>query len=98
MALWGGTTRRWLKPPPLGSLRISPRCARGASRSAEASISNSRSRRALGSSRLSMATGQYETFELTEVERTASGGVVISSNLWGRDKDQIGIGGVLNGI
>ena len=48
--------------------------------------------------RLSMATGQYETFEYTEVERSASGGVVFSGDLWGRDKDQIGIGGVVNGI
>jgi high affinity Mn2+ porin len=48
--------------------------------------------------RLSMATGQYETFDFTEVERSASGGVVIDGNLWGREKDQIGIGGVLNGI
>ena len=48
--------------------------------------------------RLSMATGQYETFDFTEVERSASGGVVINGDLWGRNKDQIGIGGVLNGI
>jgi high affinity Mn2+ porin len=48
--------------------------------------------------RLSMATGQYETFDFTEVERSASGGVVINGDLWGREKDQIGIGGVLNGI
>lgn len=48
--------------------------------------------------RLSMATGQYETFDYTEVERSASGGVVINGDLWGREKDQIGIGGVLNGI
>ena len=48
--------------------------------------------------RLSMATGQYETFDFTEVERSASGGVQISGDLWGREKDQIGIGGVLNGI
>ena len=44
------------------------------------------------------ATGQYETFDFTEVERSASGGVQISGDLWGREKDQIGIGGVLNGI
>jgi len=48
--------------------------------------------------RLSMATGQYETFEYTEVERSASGGVVFSGGLWGRDKDQIGVGGALNAI
>lgn len=48
--------------------------------------------------RFSMSTGQYETFEFTEVERSLSGGVVISGDLWGRAKDQIGIGGVLNGI
>ena len=47
---------------------------------------------------MSMATGQYETFEYTEVERSASGGGVFSGDLWGRDKDQIGIGGVINGI
>jgi high affinity Mn2+ porin len=48
--------------------------------------------------RLSMATDQYEVFDFTSVERSASGGVQISGNLWGRPKDQIGIGGVLNGI
>lgn len=48
--------------------------------------------------RLSMLNDQYESFDFTEVERSASGGVVISGDLWGRDKDQIGIGGVLNGI
>jgi high affinity Mn2+ porin len=48
--------------------------------------------------RLSMATGQYETFDFTEVERSATAGVVIAGDLWGRDKDQIGLGGVLNGI
>ncbi|MGH6863789.1 MAG: carbohydrate porin, partial [Methylocella sp.] len=48
--------------------------------------------------RFSMATGQYESFDFTEVERSASGGVVISGDLWGRANDQIGIGGVLNGI
>jgi high affinity Mn2+ porin len=48
--------------------------------------------------RLSIATDQYETFEFTPVERSASGGVVINGDLWGREKDQIGIGGVLNDI
>ncbi|HUI21195.1 MAG TPA: carbohydrate porin [Methylocella sp.] len=48
--------------------------------------------------RLSMSTGQYETFHFTEVERSASGGFQVSGDLWGREKDQIGIGGVLNGI
>ncbi len=48
--------------------------------------------------RLSASTGQYETFDFTEVERSASGGVVINGDLWGRGDDQIGVGGVLNGI
>jgi high affinity Mn2+ porin len=48
--------------------------------------------------RLCMLNDQYESFDFTEVERSASGGVVISGDLWGRDKDQIGIGGVLNAI
>ena len=48
--------------------------------------------------RLSMSSGQYETFEFTEVERSATTGVVLSGDLWGRDKDQIGVGGVINGI
>lgn len=48
--------------------------------------------------RLSAANGQYETYDFTEVERSASGGVVISGDLWGRDNDQIGVSGVLNGI
>ena len=45
-ALWGVTTRQWPKP----LLPISPRCVRGASRWAAASISNSRSSRASGCS------------------------------------------------
>ena len=45
-----------------------------------------------------MANGQYETDEFTEVERSASGGTVINGDAWGRAKDQVGIGGVLNGI
>lgn len=48
--------------------------------------------------RASLANGQYETEEFTEVERSLSGGTVINGDLWGRAKDQIGIGGVLNGI
>jgi high affinity Mn2+ porin len=48
--------------------------------------------------RLSMLNDQYETFDFTEVERSASAGLQISGDLWGRPKDQIGIGGVLNGI
>ena len=45
-----------------------------------------------------MSTGQYGVFDFTSVERSASGGVHISGDLWGRAKVQIGIGGVLNGI
>lgn len=48
--------------------------------------------------RFSMATGQYETFDFTEVERSLSGGLVIGGEVWGVPKDQIGIGGVINGI
>jgi high affinity Mn2+ porin len=48
--------------------------------------------------RLSMATGQYETFDFTAVNRSESAGFVFNGDLWGREKDQIGIGGVLNGI
>jgi high affinity Mn2+ porin len=48
--------------------------------------------------RLSMLNDRYETFEFTEVERSASGGFQFSGDLWGRPKDQIGIGGVLTGL
>lgn len=48
--------------------------------------------------RFSMDNGQYETFDFTDIDRSLSGGVSISGDLWGRTKDQIGIGGALNAI
>ncbi|MDR3425085.1 MAG: carbohydrate porin, partial [Alphaproteobacteria bacterium] len=39
-----------------------------------------------------------ETFDFTDIDRSLSGGVSISGALWGRAKDQIGIGGALNAI
>jgi high affinity Mn2+ porin len=48
--------------------------------------------------RFSMDNGQYETFDFTDIDRSLSGGVSISGALWGRAKDQIGIGGALNAI
>lgn len=48
--------------------------------------------------RLSMASGQYESYDFTEVERSLSAGFVSSGDLWGRSLDQVGIACVLNGI
>ncbi|MGB6326972.1 MAG: carbohydrate porin [Methylocella sp.] len=48
--------------------------------------------------RFSMSTGQYETFDFTAVNRSESAGLVFNGDLWGRAKDQIGVGGVLNDI
>ncbi|MGC2833872.1 MAG: carbohydrate porin [Methylocella sp.] len=48
--------------------------------------------------RFSMSTGQYETFDFTAVTRSESAGLVFNGDLWGRAKDQIGVGGVLNDI
>jgi high affinity Mn2+ porin len=48
--------------------------------------------------RISAASGQYETFDFTEVERSVAAGVVVTGDLWGRANDQVGLGGVVNGI
>jgi high affinity Mn2+ porin len=48
--------------------------------------------------RFSMSTGQYETFDFTAVNRSESAGFVFNGDLWGRARDQIGIGGVVNAI
>jgi high affinity Mn2+ porin len=48
--------------------------------------------------RASMANGRYETIEFTEVERSLSAGFVLAGTQWGRPKDAIGLGGVVNGI
>ena len=48
--------------------------------------------------RASIADGRYETFDFTEVERSFSGGLVFSGDMWGRPKDAIGVAGVVNGI
>jgi high affinity Mn2+ porin len=88
-ALWAVSIRPWRRPSPPG-----PRVKVGGGVNLEQQITPS-----LGLfARLSLATGQYETFEFTPVERSVSGGVVINGDLWGREKDQIGIGGVLNDI
>ncbi|HMK91339.1 MAG TPA: carbohydrate porin [Methylocystis sp.] len=48
--------------------------------------------------RASLANGRYETIEFTEVERSLSGGFVLTGDRWGRPKDAIGLAGVVNGI
>lgn len=48
--------------------------------------------------RFSVDNGQYETFDFTDIDRSLSGGLSISGDLWGRAKDQIGIGSALNAI
>jgi high affinity Mn2+ porin len=48
--------------------------------------------------RAGFANGNVETFEFTDIDRTASAGLSLGGKLWGRPDDTFGIAGVLNGI
>jgi len=49
-------------------------------------------------SRLGWNNGQTESFCFTEVDRTASLGLVYQGTCWGRKNDQVGLAGVINAI
>jgi high affinity Mn2+ porin len=49
-------------------------------------------------SRLGWNNGQTESFVFTEIDRTASLGLSLQGNRWGRKNDNVGLAGVINGI
>lgn len=48
--------------------------------------------------RLGSAGGDVETYEFTDIDRTASGGVSLNGRRWGRPGDTVGLAGVDNAI
>jgi high affinity Mn2+ porin len=48
--------------------------------------------------RLGYADGHAETWAFTEVERTASIGMLLKGKRWGRPKDEVGLAFMINGI
>jgi len=49
-------------------------------------------------SRLGWNDGHSETWAFTEIDRTASAGLVMGGRLWCRPYDQVGLAGILNGL
>ncbi len=45
-----------------------------------------------------VSDGRYESYEFTDIDQTLSAGVSIKGARWGRDKDTIGVAGVVNAI
>jgi high affinity Mn2+ porin len=48
--------------------------------------------------RFSLNDGSKETYEFTDVNASATAGLSLNGNLWGRPQDRIGIAGLVNGI
>jgi high affinity Mn2+ porin len=48
--------------------------------------------------RASLLNGRYETYEFTDIQRSLSGGFVLTGASWDRPKDAIGVAGVVNGL
>jgi high affinity Mn2+ porin len=48
--------------------------------------------------RLGWSDGKNQTYEFTDVDRTASGGLSLKGARWGRPEDTVGVAGVVNGI
>lgn len=48
--------------------------------------------------RLGWANGEFETYEFTDIDHTASGGVSIVGTRWGRPHDTVGLASVVNGV
>ena len=46
--------------------------------------------------RLGWANGAYEAYEFSDIDRTASGGLSLTGNRWGRASDTVGLAGVVN--
>jgi len=49
-------------------------------------------------SRLGWNDGHTETWAFTEIDRTASAGLVMGGRLWCRPADRVGLAGILNGL
>jgi high affinity Mn2+ porin len=48
--------------------------------------------------RAGWANGDIEPYEFTDIDRTASAGLSVQGNRWGRPDDTLGIAGVVNDI
>jgi high affinity Mn2+ porin len=48
--------------------------------------------------RLGWADGAHEAYEYTDIDRTAQIGLQIEGKRWGRDRDEVGVAGVVNGL
>jgi high affinity Mn2+ porin len=48
--------------------------------------------------RVGWADGDFETYEFTDIDRTASGGVSVAGARWGRPHDTFGLATVVNGL
>ncbi len=48
--------------------------------------------------RLGWSDGKNQTYEFTDVDRTATGGVSVKGTRWRRPEDTVGLAGVVNGI
>jgi high affinity Mn2+ porin len=48
--------------------------------------------------RAGWANGNFETYEFTDIDHTASGGVSVAGARWGRPDDTFGLASVVNGI
>jgi high affinity Mn2+ porin len=48
--------------------------------------------------RIGKASGNVETYEFTDIDRTVSSGLSIHGSAWHRSADTIGIAGIINGI
>jgi high affinity Mn2+ porin len=48
--------------------------------------------------RVGWADGAFETYEFTDIDHTASGGVSVAGARWGRPHDRFGLATVVNGI
>ncbi len=46
--------------------------------------------------RAGWASGQYETYEFTDVDESVSGGLSLKGKAWGRAQDTVGLAGVVN--
>ena len=48
--------------------------------------------------RAGMANGNVETYEYTDIDRTAAAGLALTGKQWGRPNDTFGLAGIVNGI
>jgi high affinity Mn2+ porin len=53
---------------------------------------------AIAFARAGAANGKFETYEFTDIDRTAAAGLTLSGQHWGRPDDKLGLAGVVNTI